>query len=175
MDRGNHYEAAFEAYLQEQRLCYMAVNERRRSVYRQQPIKNLDFVVYSDSDARLLIDVKGRRFPMAGSRKVWESWATQEDVDGLLGWLERFGPGYEALLLFMYHLVPPVEMAADTPDLWEWRGRNYLLRAVRVEDYREHMRVRSPKWRTVSLPGTAFRELVRPFRHFLDLAQPVGG
>src|ERR1700731_3516558 len=110
MDRGNHYEAAFEGYLQEHRLCYMAVNERRRSVYRQQPIKNLDFVVYSDSDARLLIDVKGRRFPSGGSRKVWDSWATQEDIDGLLGWLERFGPGYEALLLFMYHLVPPHEV-----------------------------------------------------------------
>jgi len=170
MDRGNHYEAAFEAYLQEHRLCYMAVNERRRSVYRQQPIKNLDFVVYGDTDARLLIDVKGRRF-----RSTWQNWATQEDVDGLLGWLERFGPGYEALLVFMYHMMPPLTVPDDTPDLWEWHGRNYLLRAVRVEEYREHMRVRSPKWRTVGLPSAAFRELVRPFRHFLDAPQPVGG
>ena len=29
MDRSNHYEAAFEAYLQWHRLCYVAVDERR--------------------------------------------------------------------------------------------------------------------------------------------------
>jgi hypothetical protein len=27
--------------------------------------------------------------------------------------------------------------------------------------------VRSPKWRTVTIPRAAFRDLVRPFRHFL--------
>jgi hypothetical protein len=46
---------------------------------------------------------------------------------------------------------------------------------VRVEDYREQMRVRSPKWGTVGLPSAAFRELVRPFRHFLDVAESVSG
>ena len=31
MDRSNHYEAAFEAYLQWHRLCYVAVDETRRA------------------------------------------------------------------------------------------------------------------------------------------------
>ena len=38
-----------------------------------------------------------------------------------------------------------------------------LLRAVEVNDYERHMRVRSPKWGTVALPTAAYRELVRPF------------
>jgi hypothetical protein len=34
------------------------------------------------------------------------------------------------------------------------------------------MRVRSPKWGTVDLPGAAFRELVRPFHHFTHACDP---
>ena len=37
-----------------------------------------------------------------------------------------------------------------------------------VEDYRRQMRVRSPRWGTVGLPGAVFRELVRPFRDFTE-------
>ncbi len=46
MDRSNHYEAAFEAYLQEQRLCYVAVDERRRAILGESKVKCLDFIVY---------------------------------------------------------------------------------------------------------------------------------
>ena len=55
-----------------------------------------------------------------------------------------------------------LNISGDTDDLWTWRGRRYLLRAVAAADYRRHMRVRSPKWGTVALPCAAFRELVRP-------------
>jgi hypothetical protein len=59
-----------------------------------------------------------------------------------------------------------VELPEDTDDLWTWRGRRYLLRAVPVAEYRTHMRVRSPRWETVSLPTGVFRELVRPLHDF---------
>src|SRR5207248_6745570 len=124
MDRSNHYEAAFEAWLQEQRLCYVAVDETRRCVLGDGPVKNLDFVVYGPAGARLVVDVKGRRFPGGrGGRKrrVWESWSTQEDVDGLARWAERFGPGYRGLLVFAYHLLPEVGLPADTEGLFLWR------------------------------------------------------
>jgi hypothetical protein len=54
----------------------------------------------------------------------------------------------------------------DTPDLWAWRDHRYLFRAVAIADYQRSMRVRSPKWGTVTLPQTVFRGLVRPLRHF---------
>ena len=44
--------------------------------------------------SRLLIDVKGRRFPMGPEhkpRRVWECWSTREDVDGLESWVRLFG------------------------------------------------------------------------------------
>lgn len=167
MDRSNHYEAAFEAYLRWQRLCYVAVDEAKRSILGSSRIKSLDFIVYGESGARLLVDVKGRRFPSGahGQRRTWECWATEEDISGLDQWVELFGPGYRALLVFAYQLLPQVSLE-EAPDLWTWNGRRYLLRAVPVADYRRHMRVRSPRWGTVCLPGAVFRQLVRPFLHY---------
>jgi hypothetical protein len=165
MDRSNHYEAAFEGYLQWHRLCYVAVDETRRAFLGEERVKNLDFIVHGDGGARLLVDVKGRRYPSGPPerpRRVWESWSTREDVDGLERWAGMFGPGYLGLLVFSYHLGPEVELPPDTVDLFTFRGRRYLFRAVEVSAYRRHMRVRSPKWDTVNLSSAAFRELVRP-------------
>jgi hypothetical protein len=170
MDRSNHYEAAFEAYLQWHRLCYIAVDETRRAVMGETRVKSLDFIVYGNG-TRLVVDVKGRRFPTGRPekpRRVWECWSMREDVDGLGRWAELAGPGYQGLLVFAYHLQPNVEVPEDTEDLWTWRGKRYLLRAVAVDDYRQHMRVRSPKWDTVALPCAAFRALVRPLAHFTN-------
>ncbi len=169
MDRSNHYEAAFEAWLQAQQLCYVAVDETRRSMLGDSLVKSLDFIVHGPFSARLVIDVKGRRFPSGPPgkrRRVWENWSTQDDVDCLARWAARFGPGYQGLLVFTYHLLPEVEMPDDTEDLFEWRGRRYLLRAVDIDEYRRHVRVRSPKWGTVCVPGAIFRDLIHPVQHF---------
>src|SRR4051812_46547885 len=170
MDRSTHYEAAFEAYLRARRLGYVAVDEAHRSTLDDEPVKSLDFVVYGSNGAKLLVDVKGRRFPGGTKdrpRRVWETWSTREDVDGLDRWTERFGSGYQALLVFVYRIQPTVLLPLGTPDLWLWHDRFYLLRAVAVGDYRRHMTVRSPKWCTVMLPSAAFRDVVRPFRDFV--------
>ncbi len=176
MDRSNHYEAAFEGYLQEHRLCYVAVDETRRATLGELRVKSLDFVVYGAGGSRLVVDVKGRRFPGGPPdrpRRVWESWSTLEDIDGLERWARLFGRDYQGLLVFAYHLAPSVELPDDTPDVWWWRGRRYLLRAVRAADYRREMRVRSPKWGTVHLPTPAFRKLVRPLSHFTLGERPL--
>lgn len=169
MDRNNHYEAAFEAYLQHHGYCHVAVDETRRASLGDATMKSLDFIVHSPHGNRLLIDVKGRRFPAGSSqrpRPVWECWSTLEDVRGLERWAELFGPGYQSLLVFAYELMPIVCVPEATPDLWHWRGRRYLYRAVLVEAYARHMRIRSPRWGTVTLPGAVFRDLVQPFRAF---------
>jgi hypothetical protein len=59
--------------------------------------------------------------------------------------------------------------------LFLWHNRTYLFRAVAVDDYRRHMRVRSPRWGTVSLPTAAFRAMVRPFRDFAIAKQSTVG
>jgi hypothetical protein len=170
MHRHNHYEAAFEAYLRQQHLGYIAVDESRRSLLDDQPVKSLDFIVYGAPEVRLLVDVKGRRFPAqvrGKPRRVWQNWSTREDISGLTRWLDRVGPGYRGLLVFLYQILPEVQLPADTPDLFEFRERQYLLRAVDVFEYERHMRIRSPRWDTVCLPQRSFRALVQPLSEFL--------
>src|SRR5262249_39145256 len=161
--------AAFEEYLRDRGLPYIGVDETRRATLGDGPVKSLDFIVYGLRGARLLVDVKGRRFPGKSAGKPrynWECWSTPEDLDGLRRWQEIFGPGYEGAFVFMYELGEGVTLPDDPPDRWSWRGVNYLLRAVLVEDYAAHMRVRSPKWGTVGLPAAAYREVVKPLWEF---------
>ena len=88
--RRHHYERAFEGYLREQRLPYVAVNEAKRALLpagaklvmeggggdsggggaeESGAIKNFDFVVYGEIGGdgeqaeNLLVEVKGRRLP----------------------------------------------------------------------------------------------------------------
>ena len=167
MDRANHYETAFEAYLRDRRLGYVAVDESRRSSLDDEPVKSIDFIVYGQGGARLLVDVKGRNFPggkPGKPRQVWQNWVFREDVEGLERWAASFGPEYRAVLVFAYYILPEVELRRGTADVWVWKGRRYLMRAVPVDDYHRHMRVRSPRWGTVHLPMAAFREVVRPLR-----------
>jgi hypothetical protein len=169
MDRGNHYETAFEAYLRDRRLGYVAVDEAKRASLDDEPVKSIDFIVYGLDGARLLVDVKGRKFPGGSAEKprnIWQNWVNEDDVEGLERWEASFGPDYRGLLVFAYYILPEVELRRGTSDLWVWKGRRYLMRAVSVDDYRRHMRVRSPKWSTVHLPTATFRQIVRPLRDF---------
>ncbi len=171
MDRSNHYESAFEGYLQWHRLPYIAVDEHRRSFLGERRVKSLDFLVHGPDGTKWLIDVKGRRYPAGRPerpRRTWECWSTRDDIDSLLGWEEQFGLGYRGLLVFMYQWMPYASQSPpDGEDLWTWHGRRYLLRVVPVEEYRHAMRVRSPKWDTVMLSTSDYRRLARPFHSYL--------
>lgn len=170
MDRRNPYEQAVEGWLRSRRLTYVAVDESRRTEVDDLPIKSVDFIVCGLNGSKLLIDVKGRRFPggpPSKPRRVWECWSTRSDLDGLERWAGRFGAGWSGLLVFAYHLGSSVELPNGTPDLWEWAGERYLLRAIDARAYRQSMRTRSPKWDTVSLPVAEFRSLVRPLSDFV--------
>lgn len=171
MNRDNHYEAAFEAFLRQQGVAVVAIDEARRSYLDEGAVKSPDFLVVGPTDARLVVDVKGRKFPGGSDdhpRMVWQNWSTREDIDGLQQWACRFGSGFRGVLAFVYRIRPFVELPADTPDLFEFRDCVYLMRGVSVVDYRAAMRTRSPRWGTVHLPTTAFRRLVRPFSRFLQ-------
>jgi hypothetical protein len=172
MDRGNHYESAFQAYLHENHLGYVAVDQTRRSLWGPTPVKSLDFILFGEDGRRYVVDVKGRRYPGGRSprrRYTWECWTPREDVEGLERWAELSGPGYRGLFVFMYHVLPCVTLPENTADLWDWRGRRYLLRAVPSADYRRAMRARSPSWQTVTLPQGVFRSLVRPLNCYTRL------
>lgn len=170
MDRANHYESAFENYLQTNRICYVAVDEQRRSSLDGEPVKSLDFILYGENGLRYVVDIKGRKFPSGTRekpRQVWECWSTLADIDGLDRWAQMSGPSFQGLLVFVYQVGDGIEFPRDIPDLWTFREHRYLARAVLASDYRAAMKVRSPRWGTVDLPGKIFRSLVRPLVDFL--------
>jgi hypothetical protein len=169
MDRGNHYELAFESYLQREKFCYIAVDETRRSSLADAPIKSLDFVVFSRNGARLVVDIKGRRFPggtTARPKRIWECWSFREDVVGIDRWMDLAGQDYRGLLVFAYLLAKDVVLSAQTPDLFTFREQRYLFRAVDILEYRSRMKTRSPRWQTVTLSCADYRAIVRPFCEF---------
>jgi hypothetical protein len=170
MDRSNHYETAFEAYLRWQGVRFVPVDEARRARLGGVAVKSADFLVVASDAARLVVDVKGRRFPggrPGRPRKTWPNWSEAEDVDGLESWAERLGEDYQGVLAFVYHIVPPFAVPEGTIDRFAFRDREYLVRAVAAQDYRPVMRPRSQSWGTVHLPSAEFRRLVRPFSEFL--------
>jgi hypothetical protein len=164
MKRHIHYEAAFEDYLRSRGVPYVPVEESKRAVFAGERVKSFDFIVYPSNDLRWLVDVKGRRFPYItehGSRRYWENWVTQEDLDGLTEWQSVFGGDFEARLVFAYLLEGP-------PDRWptlrphRFRGEDYAFVTVRLDEYRRQARPRSPSWETVSMSMRAFRRICQP-------------
>ncbi|MBN9122507.1 MAG: HYExAFE family protein [Planctomycetes bacterium] len=171
MKSDNHYEAAFDAYLRKRGVAVVPVVEARRSYLDAEEVKSPDFIVVGSNAAKLVVDVKGRKFAGADRsgrpRHVWQNWCDREDVVGLVRWAERLGDGFRGVLAFVYDLPPHVELPRGTPDQFVFRGRAYLLRGVAVGDYRARMRTRSPRWRTVYLAADDFRAVVKPISHFL--------
>src|SRR3954471_22967683 len=83
-DRSVHYEAAFEAFLRDKGIPYVAVDEAKKALFANAKLKSFDFVVYSKNGPNLLIDVKGRQARDGSSRKSFETWTTERDVADLL-------------------------------------------------------------------------------------------
>lgn len=154
--RSNHYEAAFEAYLRQHRVAYVAVNEQRRSLIGQGSLKNLDFIVSPSDSVSLLVDVKGRRFPSAGGQ-YWRNWSTWDDLQSMARWQDKIGPGSCALLVFAYEIVGS-RSPVNADQLYQFRGRWYAFLAVRVPDYIQFSRPISERWQTVGMSAQQFRQ-----------------
>lgn len=180
--RRHRAERAFEKLLRAGRIPYVAVNEARQALLPPERsagaagdasgLKNFDFVVYGRS-TNLLVEVKGRSIPatrgaVAGTgRPRLESWVTLDDVAALSRWQSLFGPGYEAVFVFVYACPgpPPDGLFGEVVEL---DGVWHAVRAVPLDDYRERMKVRSPRWRTVHLARDDFERLSRPFAGAAD-------
>ena len=155
-----HYEVALADYLRSRGVPYVAVDEARRSLFAGAKIKSFDFIVYPPNGTSWLVDVKGRKFPYLGrgAARYWENWVTQADLDGLEKWEAVFSEGFEALLVFAYWL-------AGDPARWPtlavhpYGGNHYAFYGVPLAAYRHHCKVRSGRWKTVSLPTRVFRRL----------------
>lgn len=142
-------------------------------------IKSFDLVLYpgTPEGENLLVEVKGRRIPprtlsptarhssphrpQGRPKSRLESWATEDDIRSLQVWEALFGQGFAATLVFVYWCEeePPAPLFEE---IFEFQGRWYSIRAIRVRDYARRMRPRSLRWRTVHLAQADFDQLSGP-------------
>lgn len=195
MQRRHHYEHAFEAYLRARRVPYVAVDEAKKALLpdgarlglwdealgRERTLKSFDFVVYGES-TNLLVEVKGRKLGRGAGAMVdapqrargprLESWVNGEDVGALETWAQLFGPGFEAVFVFVYW-CQEAPSGALFEETFEHRGRWYAVRAVPTSAYARAMRVRSQRWGTMHVDPRTFDAISGPFSTKWSGARPA--
>ena len=62
-----------------------------------------------------------------------------------------------SIFIFAYK-TEKIDVDFDGRDVYEFGGGRYVFFAVKLDDYRKFMTVRSPKWQTVTLPADKFRK-----------------
>jgi hypothetical protein len=168
-NRRNHYEAAFEGYIRSLRVPCVAVDEAKRAIVDEEGVKSPDFLLYPRMGPNLVVEVKGKQGKNARGRRPWENWVTTDDLDGLARWQQMFGPGFRAILAFVY-AEPPAPFPLPPGDgAFAFRGRLYRFWAVGLDDYIAHLRSRGPAWKAVAMARREFRRRVRPLVEWLPM------
>jgi len=164
----NHYEQAFENWLIDNRIQYVAVDKHKRAAFGRLKIKSFDFLLYPRNQQIIIAEVKGRLFKGISFAKLtgFECWVTTEDIDGLTKWQEVFGPEYAAAFIFAYK-IENIDVDFDGREAFHFDANRYIFFAVKLNDYRKFMKRRSPKWQTVTLPADKFRRYATQISEFL--------
>ena len=172
----NHYEQACESWLLENSVQYVSVDQQKRQALMRDRIKSFDFLLYRVAGSPVMAEVKGRKFKgtsLAGLKGL-QCWVTMDDVRGLIQWEQVFNASQErggdqtcdAVFVFAYEFEK-IDVDPNGREVYEFDGNRYVFYAVRLDDYREYMTVRSPKWQTVNLPAAKFRKLALPVRELI--------
>lgn len=178
--RRNHYDNAFRTQLELKGTGYAAIDESRRAKLHDARLKSMDYVVQSHGWT-LLIDVKGRRGNDRQLDHSAENWTEREEIESMLRWQQVFGARTLSVLVFVYHragfecdlettnrvMTDAPLPSAETCRLESELEDHYRFFAITVGAYSRAMRLRSPRWDTVSIPRQRFRELRQPLGQFL--------
>ncbi len=154
----NHYERAFGNWLIDNQVQYIVVDEQKRAALGRSKVKSFDYLLYPPNQQIIIAEVKGRKFKGTSFAKLtgFECWVTAADVAGLARWQEVFGQSHVAAFIFAYR-IENIDVDFDGREIYEFKGRTYIFFCIRLDDYRNFMTVRSPKWQTVTLPADKFR------------------
>ncbi len=158
----NQYERAFENWLIDNRIDYIAIDEYKTAEFGHPEIKSFDFLVHLPGGQIVIAEVKGRSFKGTSLVNLtgFECWVTSEDVEGLTKWQQILGTGHKAVFIFVYR-IENIDVDFDGREVFEFDSNRYVMFYVKLDDYRRHMKRRSPKWQTVTLPADKFRQCTK--------------
>ena len=154
----NHYERAFGNWLTDNRIQYIAVDEQKRAALGTSKLKSFDYLLYPPNQPIIIAEIKGRTYSGKSFVKLtgFECWVTTDDVDGLAAWQKIFGQTHSAAFIFAYK-IKNVDVDFDGRDVYNFKGQNYIFFCVKLADYIRYMKIRSPRWKTVTLSAENFR------------------
>jgi len=154
----NNYERAFGNWLTDNHIQYIAVDEQKRAALGRSNIKSFDYLVNLPNRQVIVAEVKGRAFKGTSFAKLagFECWVTADDIEGMANWQEIFGAGHTAAFVFVYR-IENIDVDFDGREVYDFAGNRYVFFCVKLDDYRKFMKIRSPKWKTVTLPAESFR------------------
>lgn len=164
----NHYERAFGNWLIDNHIQYIAVDEKKRAALGRSKFKSFDYLLYPPSSQIIVAEVKGRKFKGTSFAKLtgFECWVTADDIEGLARWQEVFGTGHTTYFVFAYR-IENIDVDFDGREIYDFDSGRYIFFAVKLDDYRKFMKLRSPKWRTVTLPADKFRQCAVQMQNLL--------
>ena len=156
----NHYEQAFGSWLADNGVRFLAIDQQKRRAFSSSSIKSFDYLVYPPDSEPLLVEVKGRTFKGVSLEKLTglDCWVTMDDCEWLEKWQQVFGTGHSAVFVFAY-VIENIDIEFDGREVYDFCNRRYVFFCVMLDDYRTKMKIRSPKWKTVTLAAEAFRQL----------------
>lgn len=165
----NHYERAFESWLLDRSVEYVKADEHKRPGPSHKSVKNFDFLLYPRPGRRVIVEVKGRTFKGASVAGLtgFECWVTADDIESLQVWRRALGLDHEAVFVFAYR-VAKADVDFDGHEVLLLGPDRYLFFCVRLDDYCRHMKRRSPKWHTMTLPAESFRRCAIGLSTFLQ-------
>jgi len=172
MKPDNHYETAFEQFLQRRALPYVAVNEAHRAAFAEVQLKSFDFVVYLPQQRNLLVDIKGRKAKPGKKDWLFDPWVGREDMQSLAKWKEVFGDSFAACFVFAFWLGDLGHVSMFEP--FQFRDQYYRFYAIYLDDYRQYLKERSAKWQTLTIPRKVFQELAWNLDQFFTDLSPKG-
>jgi len=158
---GNHYEKAFESWLKDNGIQYLAVDQQKRTAFSKSKIKSFDFLFYAPDRHAYIAEVKGRKFTgktFAAFGNL-QNWVTADDITGLENWIKIFSERYLGLFIFAYDLEN-IDVDTDGREIYECLGKRYVFMTVRLTDYLKGASLRSEKWKTVHLSAEFYKNCV---------------
>jgi hypothetical protein len=155
----NRYERAFENWLLDHHVRFVRSDEHRRLGSSHKSVKNFDFLLFPRPDRKVIVEVKGRTFAGTTLAQLTglDCWVTVDDIESLQVWREALGHDHEAIFVFAYR-VAQADVDFDGCEVVLTGVDRYAFFCIRLDDYLEHMKRRSPKWRTVTLAAEDFRQ-----------------
>ena len=164
----NHYEKTFGNWLIDNKIRYIAVDEQKRAAFGRSKIKSFDYLLYPASQPTIVAEVKGRKFRGTSFAKLagFDCWVTTDDVAGLIKWQKVFGPTHTTAFVFAYH-IEKIDVDFDGRDVYDFDGKKYIFFAIKLDDYRKFMKIRSHKWQTVTLSADKFRQCAVQLQNLL--------